>query len=598
MPLLIAVALLLLVAPGAQAAWFQLDAVDGPSPDIVRFGSVDVGRDGTGALAYVKRDAGVPHVFVSRQYLGTWQAPERVDNGLDLEVSEAAVASADSYRVGVTWIAGHRLYGAVYPEGTLPGSLQGPALLYEDPQGRPLSALAMDMGINGTAFATFTVGGDVKAVRLMFGTWEIVPGSLDIDPAREAGTGAGRSKVVVAADGNPIVVWGEGGRVWMRRIYGITPSAFPQELSVPDLGGAAGGDADSPDVDVEWDGSFAWAVWRQDIGGASRTLARRLVGSTFDPGAAIDGGQSSGSPHVAVNGRGAGYVTTAIGDTVAGAQLEFDKLRPAERIDLVGGRAGEPLVAVSDTDNVDTGVVWLRAGGELRGRYRPWDMPWEGDAVLSRPEFGPIGEYAVSSDRAGDIAVAGLAGEVDGRRIVAGGYDVAPGKPATGRDRGFQKSQTPRLTWTAGLDLWGQQTFRVLVDGQERARGVTGFEYVVDPPLEDGMHTWQVVAVDARGQEKLGTLRKIGVDVTSPRVVVKVTGKRRAGRRLRVRARGFDGQGSGIRRVVMHWGDGTPPVAARSAVHRYRRGKFRLRVTATDRVGNRGSSTVRLRIRR
>ena len=100
------------------------------------------------------------------------------------------------------------------------------------------------------------------------------------------------------------MAWGEGHadgrpRVYARRVTGLNPSASPQELSIPDLGGAPGGAADSPDIDIEDDGSFAWAVFRQDIGGGSRAVARRLLGSTFDPPVPLDGGPattSRGSP--------------------------------------------------------------------------------------------------------------------------------------------------------------------------------------------------------------------------------------------------------------------------------------------------------------
>jgi hypothetical protein len=137
----------------------------------------------------------------------------------------------------------------------------------------------------------------------------------------------------------------------------------------------------------------------------------------------------------------------------------------------------------------------------------------------------------------------------------------------------------------------------VLIDGVESGR-TTETRFAPAEALADGMHTWQVIALDARGQERAGTLRRIGVDATGPRVAVRVSGPRRAGRVLRVRVRALDGRGSGVRKVVIRWGDGSRSRAARSGVHRYRAGQFRLRATATDRVGNRGSAVVRLRIRR
>ena len=65
--------------------------------------------------------------------------------------------------------------------------------------------------------------------------------------------------------------------MWARRITGLNLSAFPQELTI-----AGGGTADSPDIDIEDDGSFAWVVFRQDLGGVSRTVGRRLIGSQFE----------------------------------------------------------------------------------------------------------------------------------------------------------------------------------------------------------------------------------------------------------------------------------------------------------------------------
>ncbi len=83
--------------------------VDGPSADIRSVGDVDIARDGTGAVAYVQRDGGVDHIFVSRLAGGVWQAPERVDVGLDAPASTPAVAASDGGRLAVVFIAGGSL---------------------------------------------------------------------------------------------------------------------------------------------------------------------------------------------------------------------------------------------------------------------------------------------------------------------------------------------------------------------------------------------------------------------------------------------------------------------------------------------------------
>ena len=72
-------ALALLTPAAADAAWFPAQAVDGPNADVQSVGGVDLARDGTGAVVYLKNDGGVPHVFVSRIFGGAWQPPVRVD---------------------------------------------------------------------------------------------------------------------------------------------------------------------------------------------------------------------------------------------------------------------------------------------------------------------------------------------------------------------------------------------------------------------------------------------------------------------------------------------------------------------------------------
>ena len=49
----------------ARPAWFAAEPVDGPA-EIDALGDVDLARDGTGGVVYLKRDAGVPQVFLSR----------------------------------------------------------------------------------------------------------------------------------------------------------------------------------------------------------------------------------------------------------------------------------------------------------------------------------------------------------------------------------------------------------------------------------------------------------------------------------------------------------------------------------------------------
>ena len=186
----------------------------------------------------------------------------------------------------------------------------------------------VEMSINGVGYLTWSANGDVLAARLERNatTFNGVPGPLDIDPAATAGTGTGRPKVAVAADGIATVVWGEGGHAYARRIFELRLSAAPQDL---------GEGADEPDISSEDDSSFAWAVFRQ----GGQAIARRLVGSQFDPPVPHRGRRGPDAPRVAINGRGVGYAGVAAPATFGayGAVLKDDVFNPGA---LIGGGFG------------------------------------------------------------------------------------------------------------------------------------------------------------------------------------------------------------------------------------------------------------------
>ncbi len=206
-------ALASLVVPAVAGAatparFFAGTPIDGPSADIQSLGDLDVARDGTGALAYVKRVAGIDHVFVSRLVSGSFQAPEQIDAGLAGAGAQPVVAASDGGRLVVAFVSGGGIFTTVRPAGA-PGyaALQQIAGAGSDPD--------VDMSINGVAYLSWTSNGDLQAARLERNATSFngVPGPLDINPAAAAGMGTGRSKIAVAADGVATVVWGESGHV-------------------------------------------------------------------------------------------------------------------------------------------------------------------------------------------------------------------------------------------------------------------------------------------------------------------------------------------------------------------------------------------------
>ncbi len=611
---LLVLSALAVAAPGASAAWFPAETIDGAAPEIERLGGVDLARDGTGGLAYIKKVDGTDHVFISRFIGGAWRGPERVDNGISGAAGEVAIAAADAYRLAVVWTAGGKVYGSiVVGNDEQPGPLLGPTELYSDDRG-PVSDLSLDMGINGTAYATFAAPGgggtDLRAVRLQGLFWNLIGSPLDIDPADAAGKDSQRGRVAVSAEGNALAAWGEDNadgrpRVYARRITGLTPSLAPQELSLNQFEGQLGGRADSPDVDVEDDGSFAWAVFRQDFGGGSRSIARRLLGSTFEPPVGLDGGPNTGSPRIALNGKGVGSaVVETGGGGMTASFLDQDVFQPAAPLHSEPSQQGtEPKVAVSEHREVVS--AWRVADGAgsatIRGRFKPDARPYDGETQLSRPDLGTVepGQFAATSDRLGGFAVAMIQGSPGTPRWVTAALNDRPPSPPGAETTGtYQRTSLPTFKWRSGLDLWGALRYRVVVDGQVVGETDKNSLRPSTPLAADRPHPWRVIAIDRRGQQTPSKERFIRLDKVAPRAVVRVTGKRKKGQPLKITVTGLDGRGSGVAYVFVQFGDKT--VAKQftrfSAVHRYRKGTFKLVAKVVDKAGNVTRKTVKLHI--
>src|SRR5215217_7711336 len=118
--LLAALAALVLPALAGAATpsrFFAGTPVDGPSAEIQSLGDLDVARDGTGALAWVKRVGGVDHVFVSRLVDGAFQPPEQIDAALAGAGAQPSVAAADGGRVVVAFTSGGGVFTVVRAAG-------------------------------------------------------------------------------------------------------------------------------------------------------------------------------------------------------------------------------------------------------------------------------------------------------------------------------------------------------------------------------------------------------------------------------------------------------------------------------------------------
>lgn len=641
--LLLALAILLPAASAGAAGQrvnaFGGEVVDGPGGDIVRVGGADVARDGTGAVAYIKRDGGVEHVFVARLVGGVFQTPERVDAAVSEPGSEPAVAAADGGKVVVSWTGGSTVYAAVRP---------GPGSAFGGPQ--PLGAAtgrafpSVDIGANDATYVAWSASGDVRAARLDrgAGSFASLGTPLDADPAAAAGDVADRAvDVAVAADGVAVVVWGERGsdgigHVIARKLFGLSVSQTFAKLDAPTFqnANASSPGADQPAVDIEDDSSYAWVVFRQSFSDGpntvTRALARRQRGTAFDDPVPVDGlsfpgaGDGVSAPAIDLSGRGDGLAATsrAASGQVFGASLKFDEFLAPVRLD--GGGSGAPVAPfVGQSDNGDglaafvtgsAGATSSSPGGGLLSGPGATSASTPIDGVLhvrqyddnvAQPEliaaqgaFGPVDQFAGLAggiDRTNDSTLLVIQGAGSERRLVATMFDRAPGTFVGTSSEGFRRSSMPDLRWGESRDLWGGCNYTVTVDdevvGQTRDESLQ-----VKSPIADGVHRWRVACTDRRQQLTRAPSRLLRIDSTPPVVKVKVTGTRKAGRRLRIVATVSDAGGSGVKLVRIAPGDGRV-VATRTLTQVFgRRGSFTVRVSATDVAGNTAVVTQTLKI--
>ena len=579
-------------AAPAHAAFFPGDAVDGPNPEIRSLGDLDLARDGSGALAYVRRVDGVGHVFVARFENGSFKPAERIDAALPTESSHPVVGAADAGRLVAVFVSGGVVHGAVRISGQ-PWSAPVPLGIGADP--------AVDLSINGTAYATFTSGGDVRVARLdrRSNTWEVLAQAADVDPARTAGVGAGRSRVAISADGIGVVTWGEEGHVYARKMFGPKLSDAPQDLTPTDFESRVPVLSDLPEIDAEDDSSYAWVAFRQHFAdGGSRILARRQRGTGFDPPVAIDeaSGEAVGAPRIDLNGRGVGIgmTTGAVSGQPMWSLLERDRFGPGARL-FTPSVAAPAVMPTMAENNAGLLAAVLSDGGPPFVRVRTVDDDAAAvEQVLSRPELGAVVPelgFDAASDRASGVVVAWVQGGAEDRKIVAGYLDRPPGNFSGYTSQRCCQPALARFSWQAAFDLWGPVRYIVTVDGKPVGE-TTATVFVPTVPITGPTHTWQVLAVDSRGQVKRSRSRRLRIDDLAPTLSV---GYKRKGRvvTLGVRARDTDRPGhraSGVRSLVVSWGDRTKGVRATTRIrvsHRYPRGSFPLEIVATDRAGNR-----------
>ncbi len=608
-------------AGAAQAAPLPQPAqmLDGPSADIISLGGMSVARDGTGGLAYLKQVGGVAHVLVSPLADGRFQAPVEVDAAYASDSSQPVIAASSGGMLLVAFINNGSL--DVVQRLTAAQPLSAPIPLFA-------GAANPSIGVTylGKAYIAFTADGggghDVRAAYFNLGRWALESAPLDANPADDAGTGSGRPQVAVSGDGVAIVVWGENGHIYTRRVWGTSPSVVFEEADPASLGGWNEVAAGDPAIGTGGDSSYASVVFQEQFagGGATQTrvLARRLHASQYDGAVGVDGLSTPGTvnasqPNVSVGEYGRGFTTASRDDSnalIAAHMSDNEWLTSPFHADTLTNQ-GPSDAAPATAGVISTLIAWQQDSGlgqtEIRLRYADDGAALGPELVLSQPVAGPTDAadgLAAGGDIAGNAAVAWVQGAAGAQEIVTEQMFQPPGTAAPAGPTGYVRVRRPRLTWWRAGEQWGPVSYTVSIDGVPVGQTV-GTTSLVTPPLADGPHRWQIVAQNLAGLSTTSRSGSFWLDAVPPAVTLKLLGRWRVRTLLHLTVTTTDAPppeppsaASGIASIRIDWGDGTRYTGVRQSAHRYLKpGRYTLTVTVADRAGNVTTITRRIIIK-
>ncbi len=598
-------------AAGAQPVLALANTVvDGPGAGITGLSGMSVARDGTGGLVYVKDVSGVGHVFLSRLLNGTFQTPEQVDVGLGGASSQPVIAAGRGGLLLIAFINAGQLYVAGVANASAPLSL--PSLLYSGAANPAISITTASKAY--LAFTSVGAGGDnVRVAYYLGGQWSLVSSPLDAAPGDNAGSGSGRPAVAAADDGVGIVVWGEAGHIYSRRVWGTAPSVVNERADVSTLAGFNEVTADEPAISAGGDSSYAAVVFREVLTNGSvqqsRVLFNRLHGSQYDglqpaDGMTMPGPEGAQQPQVAVTEYGRGFVTAAgdQSDQLVAASLGTNEALGAPlRVDSVQN-SGAPDAVPATAGLYSNLIAWQQDPGvagspEIRIRYAQDGSDLGSEQVVSSPSLGPAEAsdgLVAAGDTDGDAVIAWVQGTGAAAQIVAAQLFQPPGGFALANRPPYAVSAHPLLSWTPSQELWGPATYTVSLDGVAVTQtNVTLIR--VPTTVNDGPHTWQVSAVNRAGETSTTKTGRFFVDTVAPEASFTVTGRLRAGSYLHIYVSDADlppagepgAVASGVASVQVKWGDGSHYTITHGKFHAYRKpGRYTITVIVKDQAGN------------
>jgi hypothetical protein len=579
-------------------------------------------------VVYLKNVGGTQHVFVSRLLGGSFQVPQQIDAPLAGPSTQPVIAAANGGLLLLAFVNS----GVLYVVQSLSAS-----------QGFSAPAALADGGVNpslqlsnlGKAYLAVTVpdgaGSDVRTAFWQQGSWAWEPSPLNATPADDAGTGTGRPQIATAGDGVGTVVWGEGGHIYSRRVWGVAPSVVIEQADAP-LPGCSELSAGDPQAGVGGDSSFVGVAFQEVLqcGGQrrQRVVMNRLRGSAYEGIKPVDGLSTSAAdgaqqPQVVMSEYGAGWiVSTRDGSNPLDANQIFATsltnnatTQGVIRVDSLANTASPH--AVGGTAGLFSNVIaWEQTPGsagvpEIRARFTSESTDIGPEMVVSSPANGPT-DAADGLDASGNVngdgAVAWVQGVAGARQIMAVEMFQPPGALHALRRPAYVTSPHPLLPWSPVNDPWGI-TYRVIVDGVQIAQ-TTATSIRIPAVTPDGPHNWEVVAVNPAGLQSQSKVAVVFVDRVPPLVKTSVLGTRRVLKRLHTFISYGDpppplspaADASGIAKVTVNWGDRTPLVKLKLVNHRsfhtyLKPGRYTVTVTVGDKAGNTTRTVTHIKVK-
>ncbi len=447
----------------------------------------------------------------------------------------------------------------------------------------------------GKAYLAFTteVGG-VEQVRSAYysqGSWALEPTPLNAVATESAGTGTDAPSVAAAQDGVGIVAWGEAGHVYLRRVWGASPSVDVYQADLPSVGFDSEVSATDPRIAAGADSSFVEVAFDETVSNGAqqqtRVLLHELDASVWSSlagpdGLATPGLESAGDPQVAMGEYGDGVATAVRGTSnqVWGMNL-LNNGAPTSAIELDSLPNASPPDAISAASGFYSGLAaWQHDPGpsgtaEIRTRFYT-NHAWGPEIVLSDPAGGATDAdagLAAAGDLNADMAVAWVQGSGPGTQIVTDQLYQPPGGFSAVSSFRYVRSTYPLLAWNAPHELWGPR-YELSVDGGPPVQ--TSQTSIRFGRLTQGPHTWSVEAINGAGLESSDKTATVFVDTYPPAVVPTLSGTLQVHDELHLYVTYSDtppgaeaADGSGVVSVVVNWGDGSKYVITHGKYHQY-----------------------------